>query len=250
MTYQGSKDRYKDKILPILKQLRKPGQLYWEPFLGSGSIFCHMPNPRFGSDNLTSLIMLWHAVIEDTFIEPSSISKEHYDNLMKDPRPSALQAYAGLFWSFSGMYNKGHSPDHFHKSRSFHKMRMRAKMLNGAVIKAADYREPGIRDAIIYCDPPYQGTTAYNGVEAFNHIEFVRWCFLKQQAGNTVVISEYWMPPALFQEIAEFPANTSLGVSKREKSKPEKLFIPIPGAMVVTTITENLPAKLLEETKK
>lgn len=247
MTYQGSKDKLASKIVPILEKLRKPQQLYWEPFLGSAAILARMSNPRMGTDNMTSLIMLWNEVITDTFIEPDFISKEQYEALMKDHRPSAMQAYAGFFWSFSGMYNKGYSPEFFQSSRSFHKMRLRAVKLHGAFIRASDYRLPGTRDALIYCDPPYKGTTTYNGVDVFDYDSFYEWCHLKHIAGNTVVISEYEMPEKWFIEINEFPANTALAVSKREKLKPEKLFVPKPGAMkIVHATSPNFVHELLK----
>jgi DNA adenine methylase len=237
MTYQGSKEKLASRIVPILEKLRKPGQLYWEPFLGSAAILSRMANPRMGTDNMTCLIMLWNEVINDTFIEPAYLTKEHYENLMKDPRPTAMRAYAGFFWSFSGMFNKGYSPEFFQNSRSFHKMRLRAKKMIGAFIRSSDYRLPGTRDALIYCDPPYKGTTTYNGIDVFDYDTFYEWCHMKQMAGNTVVISEYDMPEQWFIQVNEFPASVSLGVSKREKSKPEKLYVPKPGAMKFTTYT-------------
>ena len=85
-------------------------------------------------------------------------------------------------------------------------MRQRSRLLGGAVIKAVDYREPGVRKSLIYCDPPYKGTTIYNGIEPFDQSDFFDWIRLKQQAGNTLVISEYEMPRHLFAQIAEFPA--------------------------------------------
>lgn len=224
MTYQGSKDKYVGLILPILQGLRQPRQIYWEPFLGSGSIMQHMENPRIGTDAMTDLIMLWQEVINDTFQEPSYITKEQYDSLMSSVVPSALRAYAGFFWSFSGMFNKGYSADFFERSRSFHKMRLRAAKLRGVTLRSADYRSIGSRGMLIYADPPYFGTTPYRGAPAFNHKEFYQWCAAKVLADNTLIVSEYWMPTS-FTKIAEFPATTSLGVSKRDKGKPECLYM-------------------------
>ena len=223
MTYQGSKDRFAKQIVPILTRLRQPGQVYWEPFVGSASILQHMADPRIGTDSMTDLIMLWNELIDGSFQEPSYVSKECYDCFMSSNVPSAMRAYVGFFWSFSGMFNKGYSPAFFEKSHSFHKMRLRAAKLQGVTLRSADYRDIGSRGFLIYADPPYRQTTTYNGVESFDHEIFYKWCHAKYEAGNTVVISEYGMPSE-FKELAEFPASVSLGVSKRDKSKPEKLF--------------------------
>lgn len=237
MTYQGSKEKFAKRIVPILNRLRRPGQVYWEPFVGSASILCHMDNPRIGTDSMTDLIMLWNEVINDTFTEPSYVSKEMYDTLMSSNMPSAMRAYVGFFWSFSGMFNKGYSPEYFERSHSFHKMRLRAAMLHNVTLRSADYRDLGSREFLIYADPPYRDTTTYLGVESFDHEEFYRWCHMKQQAGNTVVISEYEMPEDQFTKLAEFPSRTNLGVSKRDKVRNECLFVPVPDYKVATRHT-------------
>jgi len=223
MTYQGSKEKYAKHIVPILNRFRTPHQTYWEPFFGSGSIMQHMGPPRIGTDIMEDLIMLWKDVINDTFIEPSYVTKEMYDNEMSNGVHSSMRAYIGFFWSFSGMFNKGYSPEFFRKSHSFHKMRLRAVRLRGSTLCTADYRAVGGRGVLIYADPPYRGTTTYRGVEPFDHEEFYKWCQMKAEAGNTVIVSEYEMPKE-FKLILEMPATTSLGTSKREKSKPERLY--------------------------
>ena len=223
MTYQGSKDRFAKQIVPILNRLRSPGQMYWEPFLGSASIFHHMSEPRLGTDSMTDLIMLWNELIAGSFCEPAYVSKECYTTHMSSNVPSAMRAYVGFFWSYSGMFNKGYSPAFFEKSHSFHKMRLRAAKLQGSTLRSADYRDLGSRGFLIYADPPYRDTTTYRGISDFDHNAFYEWCWMKKEAGNTIVISEYSMPIE-FKELAEFPSSTSLGVSKRSKSRPEKLF--------------------------
>jgi site-specific DNA-adenine methylase len=223
VTYQGSKDRFASRIVPILARFREPGQVYWEPFMGSGSIMQHMDGPRLGTDSMTDLMMLWQEVIDGTFVEPTFVCKEIYDNYMSSGVPSAMRAYLGFFWSFSGMFNKGFSPEFFERSHSFHKMRLRATKLNGVTLRSADYRDIGSRNFLIYADPPYQDSTTYNGVEPFDHGAFYDWCRAKRDAGNRVIISEYSMPED-FVLLAEFQSNVNQSVSKRDKYKPEKLF--------------------------
>lgn len=231
MTYQGSKEKLADEIVEILKAARKPNQLYWEPFLGSAPTFVRMSGPKLGTDAMGSLIMLWNAVIDGTFIEPERITKEEYDAFMSAEEHSAMRAYAGFFWSFSGMYAKGWSPDYNAKSRSFHSMQSIAKKLreqqktSTVLLRHADYRLPDISNALIYCDPPYIGTTTYRGTEPFDHDEFYDWCRKMKTKGNTLFISEYWMPEDRgFFCIHEFPYRTVMQTLHRESEKPEKIY--------------------------
>jgi DNA adenine methylase len=227
MTYQGSKEKIADQIVEVLSYLRKPDQLYWEPFLGSASTFVRMPGPKLGTDAMTDLILLWNEVKQDKFIEPSFVTKEMYTEQMKSKTPSALRAYVGFFWSFSGMFNKGYSPDYFQGSRSFYSMMQRGKKLKdeNIIIAACDYREPSISNALIYCDPPYAGTTPYKGAPNFDTDAFITWCVEQSKRGNTIVVSEYSLPNPPFQLIESFEFRTALATNKREQSKPENLYI-------------------------
>ena len=59
--------------------------------------------------------------------------------------------------------------------------------------------------AVVYCDPPYIGTSGYAdaiGSSGFRHEEFYQWC---EQQAALVVISEYSMPPDRFFKIASIP---------------------------------------------
>ena len=67
--------------------------------------------------------------------------------------------------------------------------------LQGVVLMVKSYRELIIPpEAIIYCDPPYEGTTGYSNKSAFNHSDFWQWCRDKSDEGHTVFISEYNAP--------------------------------------------------------
>lgn len=55
-----------------------------------------------------------------------------------------------------------------------------------------DYRKLGFTDCVIYCDPPYAGTTQYD--DRFDHSEF--WDTMRKWSENNVVlISEETAPP-------------------------------------------------------
>ena len=81
-----------------------------------------------------------------------------------------------------------------------------------------EYKE----DVIIYCDPPYAGTTEYKE-DAFDHEKFYNW--LKEQSKhNPIFISEYNMPDD-FNKIYEFARRQTLQMSGRNMIHTEKVFL-------------------------
>lgn len=63
--------------------------------------------------------------------------------------------------------------------------------LQNLEVLQGDYRALDIpANAVIYCDPPYAGTTGYNG-EAFDHAAFYNWC---REQTAPLFVSEYNMP--------------------------------------------------------
>lgn len=81
-----------------------------------------------------------------------------------------------------------------------------------------------IKGYVIYCDPPYKGTTKYK-TEEFLYEEFYEWC-KEMSIHNTVLISEYNMPDD-FECIWEKDLKTSLGsgVNKEsDRNRTERLY--------------------------
>lgn len=79
-------------------------------------------------------------------------------------------------------------------------------------------------NSIIYCDPPYKGTTSYK-TEKFNHVKFWQWCRDKVKNGHIVFISEY-NAPSDFKCVwqGEVKTNFSYQREKASHNAIEKLF--------------------------
>ena len=85
-----------------------------------------------------------------------------------------------------------------------------------------DYRKVKIpKRAIIYCDPPYQGTAEYKE-NKFNHIEFWEWARQKSKK-YPVFISEYQSPKD-FKKILQFSRKSTLHGGKNKSQPDECLF--------------------------
>lgn len=80
-----------------------------------------------------------------------------------------------------------------------------------------------IKDALIYCDPPYEGTTKYK--DDFDHSKYWNWV-RKMSKSNIVLCSEYQAPED-FECIWTKELTTTLDKASRSKAV-EKLFRYIP----------------------
>lgn len=102
----------------------------------------------------------------------------------------------------------------------------RLQQLEQLEIYNKSYNEVEIpKDAIIYCDPPYQGTAEYKE-GSFNHKEFWEWVRQISKT-NKIYISEYNAPDD-FEILLSFSQKSTLqgGVQKHNNQPDEKLFIP------------------------
>jgi DNA adenine methylase len=79
------------------------------------------------------------------------------------------------------------------------------------------------KQSLIYCDPPYQGTTGYK-TGSFNHEVFFDWCVQKKKEGHVVFVSEYNAP---FECVWEGEIKTNFASSRKEATHVavEKLFL-------------------------
>ena len=71
-----------------------------------------------------------------------------------------------------------------------------ASLLLGVDLAVANYIDLNFTDALLYCDPPYKGTTGYRKglVPEINHNEFWEWCRKQAKQGCEVFVSEYSAP--------------------------------------------------------
>lgn len=77
-----------------------------------------------------------------------------------------------------------------------------------------------LKNALIYCDPPYYNTTKYN-IKEFDTNKFWDWCRMMDK-NNYVYVSEYNAPED-FECIWEKETTTSLKVKEHEP-RIERLF--------------------------
>jgi len=210
----GSKRRLAKYILPIMLKDRKAGQWWVEPFMGGCNILKLIDGPRIGSDFHPELVAFLTAV-QSGWQPPAYINEDDYKRI-KTSSDLVLKGYAGFLFSFGATYFgsfRRHNdarigakitPHGIDIKNHYLSMQYTNKVSQEAVEKLRPYLQ-GVElhhssyidlkipsQSIIYCDPPYAGTTGY-GV-GFNHNIFYDWCRLQKAKGHTIFISEYGMP--------------------------------------------------------
>ena len=81
-----------------------------------------------------------------------------------------------------------------------------------------------VSGAILYLDPPYEGTTQYGYINSFNSQEFYDWAF-EMAKNNIVIISSYSISDERFEAVYSFDKARSNIQSRTRNDKCEKLFM-------------------------
>lgn len=228
MVYMGSKNRIAKELIPIITKDLKPNQWYVEPFVGGANIIDKIEHPyKLGADNNKYLIALLKAVQNGQEL-PEYINKDEYITVKtnKDNYPDWYVGFVGFVSSFRAKFFGGYSGYCTTKTgiqRNYIKERINnilKQNLDGIKLVCSSYDALDIpANSIIYCDPPYNGTTKYK--DSFDSDAFWQWCRDKAKEGHTVYVSEYNAPED-FKCIWEKQINSNLGGTS--KTATEKLF--------------------------
>lgn len=228
MVYMGSKNRIAKELIPIITEKLKPNQWYVEPFVGGANMIDKIEHPyKLGADNNKYLIALLEAVQNGQEL-PEHITKDEYIAVKtnKDNYPDWYVGFVGFVCSFRAKFFGGYSGYYTTKTgiqRNYIKERISnilKQNLDGIKLVCSSYDALDIpANSIIYCDPPYNGTTKYK--DSFDSDKFWQWCRDKVKEGHTVYVSEYNAPED-FKCIWEKQINSNLGGTA--KTATEKLF--------------------------
>lgn len=236
MKYMGSKARIAKEILTIILKNRKHNQFYIEPFVGGCNSIDKVLGKRIGNDANMYLIAMWQE-LQKGWQPPNDITKELNNQIKdnKDKYPPYLVGWVGFNCNYSGKWFGGFAGQVHTKIGTIRDYQVEAykntmaqvSALTDVIFTNYHYTDIPISDtSIIYCDPPYEGTTKYK--DNFDHKAFWQWCRNKHLEGHSVFISEY-NAPADFQCIWEKEVKSSLSANGRigggNKNSIEKLFI-------------------------
>lgn len=232
MQYMGSKRRVAKYILPIILKDRQPDQWYVEPFVGGGNSISLVEGKRIGADCNEHVIKALKLIRDFPLSLPRNsqeLPEELYKSL-KDNEGFEWHGYVGFACSYGGKYYGGY-PRSFkadkitprdHIAESYVNAQKQSPNLQGVLLLHKAYNELILTErCVIYCDPPYQGTTGYKN--RFDHTQFWNWVREKVNEGHKVFISEYNAPEdfvCVWQ--GKQRTTTAVGLTK---PAVEKLFV-------------------------
>ena len=130
---------------------------------------------------------------------PETITEEQYKYIRdhKDDDP-VLAGFVGFGCSFGGKWFGGYARNSSGTNYALQSKKSLMKdmsTLTRAEFVCSDYRcTPIPIGAVVYADPPYDGTTGYCH-EKFDSAEFWNYMRLIAQTGHTVFVSEQTAPP-------------------------------------------------------
>lgn len=208
------------------------GRPFWDPFCGGLSMsaaFCKAGGRGIVSDANPSLIALYQAVAAG-WDPPTHVSEDDYRVARSLPDTDPLKAFAGFGCSFGGKWFGGYARqpstgrNYAMNARNVVLRDVGAIVRSGSIIACADFLafEPRPIAAVLYLDPPYEGTTGYGAVAPFDHARF--YARVAAWANYTdVFVSEYGMPwGRLAAEM--HPFQSLAGRCKETCKKPERLY--------------------------
>lgn len=224
MQYLGGKFRTRKAIAEVLRSLRN-GRAYFEPFCGACWVLQEMDGERMASDGNEALITMYQA-LRAGWIPPSSVSEQEYvDIKVRKDASDPLTAFVGFGCSFGGKWFAGYArnkrgENYAQQART--SLLAQLPLIRDVRFIYGDYREFSPVRCLVYCDPPYEGMTAYGAFKGFDHAVF--WETMRAWSRfNVVVVSEYQAPPD-FKCIAEIPTHTALREGGKVSPRIERLF--------------------------
>lgn len=229
----GSKARFSKEILPIILKDRRLEQWYVEPFAGGMNSICGVEGNRVANDIHYYLIEMWKK-LTDGWI-PEKISKEDYIEVRnnREKYPPYLVGWIGFNCSYSGKWFGGFAGKvktktgaiRDYQEEAIKNISNQVKKMKGVIFQNNHFYDLELKpNSIVYCDPPYKGTTKY--ANDFDHNLFYDWVRDIGNQGHTVFVSEY-KAPADFECVWQKQAKSSLSANGKiggSKASVEMLF--------------------------
>jgi len=222
MQYVGGKHHLSKKIVEYMQPYFSSKQIYLEPFVGAVNVIIKVPDTifRIGSDIDKDLITMWSA-LQYGWQPPEMITKEQYDYYRTHSvSDNFLKGYISYAASYRSKKWGGYTLD-YKIGENYRGTLRKQKLLNNIAFFYADYRYwRHIENAVIFCDPPYYGTTDYK--TKFDHELFWQTVWYWHLNNNVVFVTEYTMPDFM-TILYEKEKTNSIGDNKFKKT--EKLGV-------------------------
>lgn len=227
MQYLGGKSKTRKQIAAFLESVRKPGQTYFEPFVGGAWVLQEMSGKRIAADGNVALIAMYKA-LQQGWVPPEFVSEAEYSSYMGEHSVAdPMTAFVLFGCSFGGKWRGGYARSEgktCYAATSRRSLLKQLPLIQSVQFKAGDFTKWRPKGQIVYCDPPYASTTNYGAFSGFNHDLF--WQTMREWSrDNTVVVSEY-AAPSDFKCVLEMSSRMGLRNSAVENElRTERLFM-------------------------
>ena len=231
MQYLGGKSRISKQISEIINKYSR-NRHFVSLFCGSCAIESKVESiTKKLNDSHLYLIEMWKA-IRDGWEIPDTITKEEYDYVKNNKDENkALAGFVGFACSFGGKWFGGyaHLKNYAEKNYALYSKNSlirKMKGLQNSNFLCMDYKDVHIpNDSVIYCDPPYEGTTKYSNSKEFNHKEF--WEYMRTLSKEHIVFISEYNAPEDFVEVWSKPQVVKMDARKKENifTNIDKLFV-------------------------
>ena len=230
MSYVGGKSLSAGHILAVLNDPIFDNMDYMEPFVGYAHVLRRVIKKRSytASDNNALLVKLLRGIQNGRPIP--HISKVEYDILKNEKTISLRRAVAAFTYSFNGkewggyttIYNgaTGQRRPPEERKRYYEKLRLN-NAFQRTSIQHCCYTAIQPHNKLIYCDPPYAGTTSYGG--DFDHYKF--WQTMRKWSQDNVVFVSEYAAPSDFICVASRNKAMSLRGAHRKQMRTENLYM-------------------------
>ena len=234
MQYMGSKNRFAKELIPIIEQyITSNTKGYLEPFVGGANVIDKVKfDKKYGCDLNEYLIELLKYTQAKNEL-PTTITENQYNDVKNniDNYDKWYIGFVGFCGSHGAKFFNGYARGNDKRNRQNEAIRNLIKQspnLKGITFKHCSFQEikPNICGYVIYCDPPYRGTTKYKTGD-FPYEEFYDWC-RNMSKNNIVLISEYNMPDdfeCIWSKETKVNFDCNRDSNDDKNKRVEKLFI-------------------------
>lgn len=198
MQYFGGKQRIAKPLSEFLNSQLTEGQTFVDLFCGSCNVVSNIRQDvtRYANDKNKYLPVLFERLQHGMQL-PTNVTQEDYYKVKDMPETClediALKAFVGFGCSFAGKLWGGYAKNaisHNYALSAVNSLAKKSSKMKDVGFFSMDYSEflcPA--DSLVYCDIPYNGTTQYSAVGAFDHESFYTWARSQKQC--RILVSEY-----------------------------------------------------------
>jgi len=207
------------------------------------NVICEVQGNRIANDVHYHLMQMWRELIGGWI--PKKITKDEYSEVRinQSKYPAYFVGWVGFNCSYSGKWFGGFADNYFDKGKNYkingernvlrnyqteaiNVIQRQVEKMKGVIFQNKPYYELELPpNSIVYCDPPYEGTTKY--ANDFDHNLFWNWVRNTSKQGHTVFVSEYNAPDD-FKCVWEKETTSQLSITNKNgisKIATERLFL-------------------------